>query len=194
VDSDIKAGTQKEEWFLRLNPNGRIPLLLDATQDPPFPVMESSAILLYLAEHYDKQAKFHFTSPLEKSELEQWLFFWHGSAQPYQGNFIYFSRILPEKCDIAIERFRKETLRVYEVLEIRLSGRYTSEPRDYLVGAGKGKYSIADISAFPWVMGATYSGFTEEEIAPFPHLAQWRERIVQRSAAQLGIDQEWHLK
>src|SRR5271156_248683 len=78
----------------------------------------------------------------------------------------------------AIERFHNETLRVYGVLEIRLSGKFTGEPRDYLAGAGKGKYSIADIGTWTWVKGWEMSGFTQDEMKEFPHLLKWIARIA----------------
>ena len=87
---DIQTNEQKKDWFLRLDPNGRIPVLVDNTQQPPFPVMETSAELLYLQEHYDKEGKLGFKDPREQSELLQWLFFWHGSGAPYQGNTNFF--------------------------------------------------------------------------------------------------------
>ena len=87
----------------------------------------------------------------------------------------------------AINRFRNETLRVYGVLEIRLSGKYTGEPRDYLAGFGKGKYSIADMKTWPWVKGWERSGFTKQEMEQFPHLLKWIDRIAQRPAVQRGI-------
>lgn len=93
---DISTNEQKKEWFLRLNPNGRIPVVVDNTRSPPFPVFETSAQLLYLVEHFDKDHKFSFTDPLEKSEVEQWIFFWHGGGAPYQGNLGYFSRNSPD--------------------------------------------------------------------------------------------------
>ena len=77
---------------MRLNPNGRIPVLIDANQKPAFPVMETSAELLYLRQFYDKENKLGFDDPLEVSEAVQWLFFWHGSGAPYQGNTNFFKR------------------------------------------------------------------------------------------------------
>lgn len=71
---------QKKDWFLRLNPNGRIPVLVDNTQSPPFPVMETSAELLYLLKFADKDDVFGFKDELERSQALQWLFFWHGSG------------------------------------------------------------------------------------------------------------------
>lgn len=158
---NISTNEQKTDYFLRINPNGRIPVLIDNTKSSPFPVHETSAELLYLQENYDKDNDFGFSDPTEKSELQrksklsvimdrsvneytntqlEWLFFWHGSGAPYQGQVNHFRRAAPEKIPYAIERYHNETLRVYGVLEIRLSGKYTGEPREYLAGKGKGKY------------------------------------------------------
>jgi len=94
---NISTNEQKKEWFLRLNPNGRIPVLVDNSQSPPFTVMETSAELLYLLKFADKDDKFGFTDELERSECLQWLFFWHGSGAPYQGQVGHFTRAAPEK-------------------------------------------------------------------------------------------------
>jgi glutathione S-transferase len=94
----------------------------------------------------------------------------------------------------AITRFRNETLRVYGVLEIRLSGKYTGAPREYLAGKGKGKYSVADIGTWTWVKGWERSGFTKEEMEPFPHLLKWIDRIAARPAVQKGIGEKYNLK
>jgi len=187
---DISTNEQKKEWFLRLNPNGRIPVIIDNTKTPPFPVMETSAELLYLLNFADKDNIFGFVDELEKSECLQWLFFWHGSGAPYQGNLGFFNRAA-EKIPFAIERFRKETYRVFGVLEIRLSGIYTGEPREYLVGKGKGKYSIADIGTWTWVKNWPRSGYTEEEMSAFPHLLQWIDRIAQRPAVKRGTGEKY---
>jgi glutathione S-transferase len=123
----------------------------------------------------------------------QWLFFWHGSGAPYQGNTNYFRR-QAEKSELAINRFRNETLRVYEVLEIRLSGRYTGEKREYLAGNGKGKYSVADIGTWPWVKGWERTGFTKEEMSKFPGVLAWIDRIAARDAVKRGIGEKYNLK
>jgi len=91
----------------------------------------------------------------------------------------------------AIDRFKNETLRVYGVLEIQLSGKYTGEPRDYLAGNGKGKYSVADIKTWPWVKGYEFSGFTKDDMQPFPHLLKWIDRIAERKAVQTGIGKKY---
>ncbi|KAG4026501.1 hypothetical protein MFRU_040g00590 [Monilinia fructicola] len=89
----------------------------------------------------------------------------------------------------AISRFRAETLRIYDVLELRLSGRYTGMPREFLAGTGKGKYSIADGGTWPWVRSWRYAKFTDEEMRHFPHLLQWIARIAARPAVQRGISE-----
>ena len=97
---------------------------------------------------------------------------------------------LAEAVPDAIERFKNETLRVFGVLEIRLSGKYTGEPRDYLAGKGKGKYSVADIGTWPWVKGWDFN-FSKEDMEPFPHLLKWIDRIAERPAVQRGIGEEY---
>ncbi|KAJ6495139.1 glutathione S-transferase [Mycena sanguinolenta] len=189
---DISTNEQKKEWFLRLNPNGRIPLIVDNTRPgAPFPVFESSAQLLYLVDHFDKDHKFGFADPLEKSDAEQWLFFWHGGGAPYFGNLFYFLRNAPDN-EFAINRFRNETLRVYGVLEIRLSGIYTEDKqaREYLVGAGKGNYSIADIKAWTWIQHWAMR-FTQDDVKDFQHLLSWVERIGARDAVKLGVGEKY---
>jgi glutathione S-transferase len=114
------------------------------------------------------------------------------TSSPGQVN--HFSRAAPEKIPYAIERFKKETLRVYGVLEIQLSGKYTGEPREYLAGNGKGKYSVADIKTWPWVKGWERTGFTEEEMKDFPHVKKWIARIAERPAVQRGIGDDYALK
>ena len=94
---NIMTNEQKKEWFLRLNPNGRIPILIDNTQSPPFPVMETSAELLYLLKFADRDDRFGFKDELERNQCLQWLFFWHGSGAPYQGQVNHFAKYAPEK-------------------------------------------------------------------------------------------------
>jgi glutathione S-transferase len=208
---NIGTNEQKKDWFLRLDPNGRIPILVDNSVEPTFTVHETSAELLYLEKKYDKDNKFGFKDDLERNEALQWLFFWHGSGAPYQGQVSntrilnelcssctnnhaqvhHFTRAAPEKLEYAINRFRNETLRVFGVLEIRLSGKYTGEPRDYLAGKGKGKYSVADIGTYPWIAIWEFSGFTEEERAQFPHLKKWIDRIAERPAVKIAASDKY---
>ncbi|PQE24044.1 glutathione S-transferase protein [Rutstroemia sp. NJR-2017a BVV2] len=201
---DLETDEQKESWFLHLNPNGminssfscwllncylqgKIPILIDNTLTPPFPVMESSAELLYLIDMFDKDCIFGFDSKHEHSEAVQWLLFWQASGQPNQGQHSHFCKSAPETVPYAISRFRTETLRIYDVLEARLSGRWTGVPREYLAGTGKGKYSIADIGTWPWVRSWRSAQFANEDMAGFPCLLQWIARIAERPAVQRGI-------
>jgi glutathione S-transferase len=119
-------------------------------------------------------------------------FFWHGSGAPYQGQLGHFTRAAPEKIPYAIERFKNETLRVFGVLEIRLSGKYTGEPREYLAGKGKGKYSVADIGTWGWVHLWERSGFAPEQMKKeFPYLLQWVDRIASRPAVKTGTGDKY---
>ena len=131
-----------------INLQGRIPVLIDNEVSPPYAVHETSAEILYLLKHSDKKDIFGFTDDLERNQCLQWMFFWHGSGAPYQGQTNHFTRAAPEKIPYAINRLRNETLRVYGVLEIHLSDKYgiNGGPKEYLAGGGKGKYSVADVS------------------------------------------------
>ncbi|CAD6439199.1 ad6ef050-bfee-494f-9b28-b81c04c1395a [Sclerotinia trifoliorum] len=184
---DLETDEQKKDWFLRLNPNGRIPVLIDNTCSPSFPVMESSAELLYLVDLFDGDNVFGFEDKYEQSEAIQWLFFWQASGQPNQGQNNHFSKSAPEKIPYAITRFKTETLRAYQVLEQHLSGNYKNIPRDFLAGKGKGKYSFADIGTWTWVRAWRYAGFIEVEMEAFPCLLGWIERIAEREAVKRGI-------
>lgn len=190
---DISTNVQKSDWFLRLNPNGRIPVLLDNTQSPPLPVMETSAELLYLAKRVDTRNVFSFaeTETASYSEALQWLFFWHGSGAPYHGQVIHFAILAKEKLPYAITRFTNELLRVFGVLEIRLSGKYTGVPREYLAGPGAGKYSVADMGTWPWIKLWKFTGITEEQMNEFPHLRQWLDRIEARPAVQRAMGDKY---
>ena len=103
--SNIMTNEQKKDWFLRLDPNGRIPILVDHTQSPPFPVMETSAELLYLLKFADKNDVFGFKDELERSQALQWLFFWHGSGAPYQGQVNHFGKFAKEKIPCELPSF-----------------------------------------------------------------------------------------
>ena len=161
---------QKEEWFLKLNPNGRIPVIVDRENDD-FVVFESGAILLYLAETTGRLIP---ANPKDRSQVIQWLRFQMGGIGPMQGQANVFYRYAPEPIPYAIERYQKETRRLYEVLERRLAG------RDYLVG----DYSIADIASFTWVHAHHWSGVSLDGLG---HVRRWLERIEARPAVQRGL-------
>ncbi|KAI0755261.1 glutathione S-transferase [Daedaleopsis nitida] len=178
---DIGRGTQKEPWFLALNPNGLIPVLVDPSRGG-FAVFETAAILLYLAQHYDTQCKFAFdpqTAADAHSEMLQWLFFTHGGIGPMQGQANHFLKFAPEDIPYAKKRYLDETRRLYGVLDIRLDG------RDWLAGPGRGRYSIADMNAFPWVAVHGFTGI--ESMADWPHVQAWLERTLERPAVRAGM-------
>ncbi|KAF2254811.1 glutathione S-transferase [Trematosphaeria pertusa] len=174
---DLGANEQKKPEFFAVNPNGRIPAIIDHTRGD-FHVFESGAIFLYLAEHYDKDFAFRFQDADEKSEMLQWLFFQNAGVGPMQGQANHFFRYAPETIQYGIDRYQNETKRLYSVLEERL------KDREYLAGKGKGKYSVADMSTFTWVRWGPWAGI---ELEKFPRLYDWMKKIEARPAVQKGL-------
>ena len=168
----VKLGEleQKQDWFLALNPNGRIPVIVDEDNDD-FTVFESGAILQYLAE---KSGLFLPQDPKQRSLVMQWLMFQIGGVGPMQGQAHVFTRYAPEKIPFAIERYQKETRRLYEVYERRLAG------RDYLCD----QVSIADFATFPWVLSHNWA---KVDIDDLPNVQAWLERMLARPAVQRGL-------
>jgi glutathione S-transferase len=166
----LQDGEQHEPWYLKLNPNGRIPTIVDHDEGG-FAVFESGAILLYLAE---KAGRLLPTDRHARSEVVQWLMFQMGGIGPMQGQANVFFRYAPEKIPYAIERYQGETKRLYRVLDARLRDRH------YLAG----EYSIADIATWPWVRIHAWAGV---EVDDLPHLGRWIERIAERPACQRGV-------
>lgn len=162
---------QKEEWYLKLNPNGRIPTIVDH-ENGDFPVFESGAILFYLAEKY---GKFLSKDPKQKSVALQWVFFQMAGVGPNIGYVYIFKHMMQEKMPAAIERFTKESRRLLEVLDRRLQG------REYLVD----EYSIADIANFTWVR--RYEA-AEISIEGLDNLKAWLKRIESRPAVIRGLN------
>ncbi|KAG6337364.1 hypothetical protein ID866_1737 [Astraeus odoratus] len=186
VDYDVErvnlsARQQKEPSFIALNPNGRIPVLVDRAHKPaPFNVFESAAILLYVTRKYDTEGRFTFpVGSDDESEMLQWIFFAHGGVGPMQREASWFRRFVPEDIPYAKKRFTEETARLYGVLNIRLEG------RDYLVGPGRGKLSIADLNVFPWVILHARAGI--DTMDEFPNVKAWLDRIAERPAVKAGL-------
>ncbi|XP_006460044.1 hypothetical protein AGABI2DRAFT_117003 [Agaricus bisporus var. bisporus H97] len=171
----------KEDWFIKLNPNGRIPTIVDRSRNN-FSVFETSAILLYLSQHYDPDFKFWF-DPIKDadnySEMLQWIFFAHGGIGPMQGQAHHFAMRAPEDIPYAKNRYIDETKRLYNVLEIRL------KERDYLAGSGRGKYSLADLKTFPWVR--IHAKAITPTLDEFPNVKAWVQRIEERPATVTGV-------
>ncbi|CCM03410.1 uncharacterized protein FIBRA_05541 [Fibroporia radiculosa] len=179
---DISTNVQKEPWFIKLNPNGRIPVLVDRSRNN-FIVFETAAILLYLQQHYDKEGKFGFNpakDPDTYSETLQWIFFAHGGVGPMQGQSNHFNRYAKEDIPYAKKRYIDETKRLYGVLEIRLS-----QGRDWLVGPGRGTYSIADMNVLPWINIHKHS--MVESLDEFPLLKDWLKRATERPGTKAGL-------
>ena len=167
---DLGRKEQKEPWFLKINPNGRIPAIIDHDSDD-FIVFESGAILIYLAE---KAGKFLPADAKGRSRVIQWLMFQMGGIGPMQGQANVFFRYAPEKIPFAIERYQKETLRLYQVLERQLDG------REFLVD----EVSIADFATFPWVRSHEWAGLS---IDGMPNVRRWLDTLSARPAVKRGL-------
>jgi GST-like protein len=167
---NILAGEQREEWFLAINPNGRIPAIIDTDHDD-FAVFESGAILIYLAE---KTGELLPADKKGRSEVLQWLMFQMGGIGPMMGQLNVFYRYMPEKIPLAIERYRSEVCRLFGVLNARLAD------HEYLAG----DYSIADIANWCWVRSYKWSGI---DLGPYPDLHRWLRQIRARPAVDRGI-------
>ncbi|KAB0481587.1 glutathione S-transferase [Pseudomonas reinekei] len=161
---------QKSEDFLKINPNGRIPAIVDRANGD-FAVFESGAILVYLAEMTGKLLP---ADPKGRSVVMQWLMFQMGGIGPMQGQANVFFRYFPEKLQGAIDRYQHETRRLYEVLDTRL------QAVEFLAG----EYSIADIATFPWVRGYEWSGVSVEGLTA---LQRWMATMEARPAVKRGL-------
>jgi GST-like protein len=168
---DLGAQTQKESWFLAINPNGRIPAIVDRDEGD-FAVFESGAILVYLAE---KTGQLMPTDRKRRSVVMQWLMFQMGGVGPMMGQANVFYRYAPEKIPYAIARYQRESRRLLEVLDTRLGN------VEYLAG----DYSIADIANFAWAKTHSWSGV---EIDGLDHLARWLDAIGKRPAVVRGLE------
>jgi GST-like protein len=163
---------QKEDWYLKINPNGRIPAIVDRDEDD-FAVFESGAILIYLAEKTGKLLPSHMKG---RSTVIQWLMFQMAGIGPMQGQANVFYRYAPEKIDYAIERYQRETKRLYKVLDTRL------KDNEYLAGDF---YSIADIATFPWITVHHWAGVGTEDL---PNLMRWHKALRRRPAVKRGME------
>jgi GST-like protein len=165
----FKNGDQKKPDFLKINPNGRIPAIVD--RETEMSIFESGAILLYLAE---KTGKLMPQDLKDRYQVIQWLMFQMGGVGPMQGQANMFFRYFPEKIPAAIDRYQNETKRLYTVMNTRLG------EVEYLAG----DYSIADIACWSWVSIHEWSGVPIDEL---PNLQRWLNAIRERPAVQRGI-------
>jgi len=174
----IGDGDQFGSGFVAINPNSKIPALLDRSGPAPVRVFESGAILIYLAEKF---GAFLPTAPAARAECLSWLFWQMGSAPYLGGGFGHFYAYAPSKIEYAIDRFAMETKRQLDVLDRRLA------ETEYLGGA---EYTIADIAVWPWygalAKGLLYGAGEFLDVAEYRHVQRWTDAIAQRPAVRRG--------
>lgn len=167
---DITKGEQFTPKYVAINPNSKIPAIVD--QDTEMTIFESGAILIYLAEKTNSQLL-----PTEQKlrfQVLEWLMLQMGSVGPMFGQLNHFKKFAPEKIPYAIERYEKETLRLYGVLDRQVAD------KEFICN----DYSIADIATYPWVASYEFQGLTLDD---HPHLKRWFETLQQRPAVQQGM-------
>ncbi len=168
---DLGQNEQKQPWYLALNPNGRIPTIVDREADD-FAVFESGAILIYLAE---KTGRLMPSDAKGRSRVIQWLMFQMGGVGPMMGQANVFYRYFPEKIQPAIDRYQNESRRLFEVLDGQLA------KEEWLAG----DYSIADIAHWCWVRTHRWSGVSIEGLT---HLQRWMDAMKARPACRKGVE------
>jgi len=173
---NLLSGEQKTPEYLKINPNGRIPTIVDRDAGN-FAVFESGAILIYLAE---KTGRLMPTDAKGRSLVIQWVMFQMGGIGPMQGQANVFFRYFPEKIESVISRYQNETKRLYGVLDSRLAG------REWLAD----EYSIADIANWGWVRAHAWAGV---DIDDLPNLSRWNEAMAARPACQRGVEVPGHI-
>jgi len=167
---NLLAGDQKQPEYVKLNPNGRIPTIVDRDEDG-FVVFESGAILLYLAE---KTGRLVPADRRGRSRVIQWLMFQMGGVGPMMGQANVFYRYFPEKIQPAIDRYQNECRRLFEVLDRRLG------ESEWLAD----DYSVADIANWTWVRTHKWSGV---DVTGLDHLRRWMDAMAARPACQRGV-------
>jgi glutathione S-transferase/GST-like protein len=167
---DLRSGAQKEPWFTAINPNGRIPAIVDRDEGD-FAVFESGAIMVYLAE---KTGRLMPPDPKGRSRVMQWLMFQMGGVGPMMGQANVFTRYFPEHISSVVDRYRRESRRLFEVLDGQLAG------GEWLAG----DYSIADIANWCWVQTHEWPGVPVDGL---DHLQRWLEAVRARPAVQKGV-------
>lgn len=166
---DITKGEQHAPEFLKIAPNNRIPAIID--RDTGLTLMESGAILMYLAEKYGK----FLPSGSERWRTVEWLMWQMGGLGPMLGQVHHFVKYNKGKDPYGEERYSSEAARLYKVLNTRLEG------RDYIAGAGRGAYSIADMASWPWVSRFDWQ---EIDLNAYPNVRDWYLRIADRPAVK----------
>lgn len=168
---DISKGEQFDPDFLKIAPNNRIPAIVD--HETGMQLMETGAIMMYLA---DKYGQFKTEGP-EYWRMVEWLMWQMGGLGPMLGQVHHFVKYNKGKSEYSEERYSSEARRLYKVLNTRLEG------RDYVAGEGRGIYTIADMSMFPWIARHDWQ---EIDLNEFPNVRDWYVRIAERPAVQKG--------
>ena len=182
---NIGEGDQFGSGFVDINPNSKIPALLDRSTDPHTRVFESGSILVYLAEKF---GEFLPTDAAARTETFNWLFWQMGSAPYLGGGFGHFYAYAPEKWEYPINRFSMEVKRQLDVLDRNLAN------REFLAGSD---YTIADIATFPWyggmVMGKLYDAGEFLDVASYKNVVRWAEQIAERPGVIRGrrVNRTW---
>ena len=182
---NIGEGDQFGSGFVAVNPNSKIPALLDVSENPPVRVFESGAILVYLAEKF---GAFLPTEPAQRAECMSWLFWQMGSAPYLGGGFGHFYAYAPEKWEYPINRYAMEVKRQLDVLNRNLA------ERKFLCGDD---YTIADMANYPWygalVIGNIYSAQEFLDVASYTHVVRWAKEIEARPAVKRGsrVNRTW---
>ncbi len=172
---NITQGDQNSPAFLKISPNNKIPAIID--RDNGMNLMESGAILIYLAEKY---GKFLPKDSIARAEVNEWLMWQMGGFGPILGQAHHFLHFNPGKSDYAEARFRSEVARLYGVLDRRLEG------RDYICD----DYSIADMACWPWVSRYEWQ---QVNLADYPNVRSWYQRLLARDAVQKGYHIPKHM-
>jgi GST-like protein len=172
---NITQGDQNSPAFLKISPNNKIPAIID--RDNGMSLMESGAILIYLAEKY---GKFLPKDSIARAEVNEWLMWQMGGFGPILGQAHHFLHFNPGKSDYAEARFRSEVARLYGVLDRRLEG------RDYICD----DYSIADMACWPWVSRYEWQ---QVNLADYPNVRSWYQHLLARDAVQKGYHVPKHM-
>lgn len=167
---DISKDEQFDPDFLKIAPNNRIPAIVD--HDTGIQMMETGAIMLYLAEKHDR-----FLPKDDRWATIEWLMWQMGGVGPMLGQVHHFVKYNPGKSEYSEERYSKEAKRLYGVLDRRLEG------REFIAGSGKGEYSIADMACWPWISRFDWQ---QIDLSEFPNVKNWYVRIAERPAVQRG--------
>ena len=176
IPMQLGRGDQHQPEYLKLNPNGRMPAIIDHAPidgGEPITIFETGAIMLYLAE---KCGQFMPPDVRGRMQVTQWLMWQMAGLGPMLGQNGHFLLYAPEKIPYAIDRYTREAKRLYGVLDLQLS-----DGRDYITGA----YSIADMACFPWIMTHKAQGLTLDE---FPHVKRWYAMLRARPKLQAGLE------